>query len=80
MVRIVVEDTGVGIPPERLETIFQPFFSTKLTSGGTGLGLSISFEIVRRHGGNIQVESRPGEGARFIVELPRVLESARESE
>lgn len=79
-VRIVVEDTGIGIPPERLETIFQPFFSTKLTSGGTGLGLSISFEIVRRHGGTIQVESRPGEGARFVVELPRVLESTREAE
>ena len=71
MVELSVEDTGVGIPPERLETIFQPFFSTKLTSGGTGLGLSISFEIVRRHGGDIRVESRVGHGTRFLVELPK---------
>lgn len=70
-VRISVEDTGAGIPEERLERIFQPFFSTKLTSGGTGLGLSISHEIVRRHGGDLRVESRPGEGSRFIVELPQ---------
>jgi len=75
-VGITVQDTGVGIPPERLETIFQPFFSTKLTSGGTGLGLSICHEIVRRHGGEIRVESEPGEGSRFIVDLPKADETA----
>lgn len=69
--RISVEDTGPGIPPEKLEAIFQPFYSTKLNRGGTGLGLSISSEIVRRHGGRLEAESRPGEGARFVVELPR---------
>ena len=69
-VRIQVEDTGVGIPAERLERIFQPFFSTKLGSGGTGLGLSISYEILRRHGGDLRVESRPGLGSVFTVELP----------
>lgn len=66
-----VQDSGPGIPPEKLEKIFQPFYSTKLNRGGTGLGLSISFEIVRRHGGDLRVVSSPGEGACFLVELPR---------
>jgi signal transduction histidine kinase len=66
-----VRDSGPGVPPEKLEMIFQPFYSTKLNRGGTGLGLSISYDIVRRHGGELRVESRPGEGACFIVELPR---------
>ena len=70
-VRVSVQDTGPGIPPEKLDAIFQPFYSTKLNRGGTGLGLSISSEIVRRHGGRLEAESRPGEGARFVVELPR---------
>ena len=70
-VQLVVEDNGPGIPPERLERIFQPFFSTKLTRGGTGLGLSISYDIVRRHGGTMKVDSTPGEGTRFTIELPR---------
>jgi signal transduction histidine kinase len=64
-------DSGPGIPPEKLEMIFQPFYSTKLNRGGTGLGLSISYEIVRRHGGNLRVVSQPGEGACFLMELPR---------
>jgi signal transduction histidine kinase len=66
-----VTDSGPGIQPEKLEMIFQPFYSTKLNRGGTGLGLSISYDIVRRHGGDLRVVSRPGEGACFIVELPR---------
>ncbi|MES1242038.1 MAG: ATP-binding protein [Acidobacteriota bacterium] len=69
--RVSIRDTGPGIPPEKLEAIFQPFYSTKLNRGGTGLGLSISSEIARRHGGRLEAESRPGEGARFLVELPR---------
>jgi two-component system, NtrC family, sensor kinase len=68
--RVHVQDTGPGIPPEKLEAIFQPFYSTKLNRGGTGLGLSISNEIVRRHGGRLEAKSHPGEGACFIVELP----------
>jgi hypothetical protein len=76
--RVHVQDTGPGIPPEKLQAIFQPFYSTKLNRGGTGLGLSISNEIVRRHGGRIEAVSRPGHpgeetGACFIVELPRIL-------
>jgi signal transduction histidine kinase len=55
-----------------LETIFQAFYSTKLNRGGTGLGLSISHEIARRHGGDLRVESEPGRGACFILELPRL--------
>jgi signal transduction histidine kinase len=70
--RVHVEDTGPGIPPEKLEAIFQPFYSTKLNRGGTGLGLSISSEIVRRHGGRLEAASRLGEGARFTVDLPRL--------
>ncbi len=69
--RVTVGDTGVGIPEEQIEKIFQPFFSTKLSEGGTGLGLSISYEIVRRHGGEMRVSSTPGEGSRFVVDLPR---------
>lgn len=70
-VTVRVADSGPGIPPEKLEKIFQPFYSTKLNRGGTGLGLSISYDIVRRHGGDLRVVSRPGEGACFLVELPR---------
>jgi PAS domain S-box-containing protein len=69
--RVRVRDNGPGIPPEKLEAVFQPFYSTKLNRGGTGLGLSISSEIVRRHGGTLRAESAPGEGACFVVELPR---------
>jgi two-component system NtrC family sensor kinase len=71
LVTLKVSDSGPGIPPEKLEMIFQPFYSTKLNRGGTGLGLSISYDIVRRHGGDLRVVSRPGEGACFLVELPR---------
>ncbi|HEX8435457.1 HAMP domain-containing sensor histidine kinase, partial [Archangium sp.] len=66
---IEVGDTGPGIPPERLHRLFQPFFTTK-GSTGTGLGLSISRNIVRRFGGDISVNSVPGEGTVFTVSLP----------
>jgi hypothetical protein len=68
--RLVVQDTGSGIAAPDLERIFEPFYSTKVDRGGTGLGLSISRDIVQRHGGELSVESTPGEGTRFIVELP----------
>ena len=76
-ITVRVCDTGPGIPPEKIEKIFQPFYSTKLNRGGTGLGLSISYDIVQRHGGDLRVESRPGEGACFVVELPRLAPAAR---
>jgi signal transduction histidine kinase len=66
-----VEDDGPGIEPEKLKKLFEPFFSTKQEIGGTGLGLAISYNIVRRHEGDIRVMSTPGEGSRFVVELPR---------
>ncbi|HVS00634.1 MAG TPA: ATP-binding protein [Thermoanaerobaculia bacterium] len=70
-VRVRVQDSGPGISPDRLQEIFQPFYSTKLSRGGTGLGLSISREIVRRHGGELRATSEPGQGACFTVEIPR---------
>jgi len=69
-IRIEVEDTGPGIPPNLIERIFNPFFTTKPTGSGTGLGLSISLGIVREHEGRIWAENAPQQGARFVVELP----------
>lgn len=71
-VTVRIRDSGSGIPPDRLETIFQPFYSTKLHRGGTGLGLTISHDIVQRHGGRLEVASDAGEGACFAVALPRM--------
>jgi signal transduction histidine kinase len=65
--RLVIEDTGVGIAPEHLSKIFSPFFTTK--HRGTGLGLAITRTIVEKHRGTIAVESEPGRGTRFILEL-----------
>lgn len=71
-VTIRISDTGPGIPPERLETIFHPFFSTKLGKGGTGLGLAITYNIVRRHGGELRVDNHQGKpGCTFSVVLPK---------
>jgi CheY-like chemotaxis protein len=69
-IRIEVEDTGAGIPPNLIERIFNPFFTTKPTGSGTGLGLSISLGIVREHEGRIWAENPPQTGARFVVEVP----------
>jgi signal transduction histidine kinase len=60
----------MGIPPENIRQIFEPFFTTKEAGRGTGLGLYISDEIVRRHGGRIDVCSAVNEGCVFRVELP----------
>jgi signal transduction histidine kinase len=68
-VRLEVEDNGSGIPQDVLEKIFDPFFTTK-THGGTGLGLAISKQIIEEVRGRISVESEPGRGTRFSVELP----------
>lgn len=69
-VTTIVQDSGPGIPPGLEQRIFDPFFSTKDVGAGTGLGLSITYGILKDHHGSISVESRRGEGARFVVELP----------
>jgi len=67
---ITVEDTGRGISQEALDRVFDPFFTTKEVGLGTGLGLSIVYGIIEKHQGTIDVESRVGEGTRFIIRLP----------
>jgi two-component system, NtrC family, sensor kinase len=69
LVWVKIRDTGCGIAPEHLERIFNPFFTTKGVHG-TGLGLSVSYGVVESHGGQIEVESAPGEGSTFIITLP----------
>jgi signal transduction histidine kinase len=72
-VRIIVEDNGIGIPPENLENIFDPFFTTKHESKereGTGLGLAIVHQIVQDHRGEVDVKSTPNVGTLFSVDLP----------
>jgi len=69
-VSLSIADNGVGIPTENLDRIFDAFFTTKSSASGVGLGLSVSYGIVRGHGGRIDVESAPGQGAKFTVKLP----------
>ncbi len=70
MVKITISDTGSGIPPEHLARVFDPFFTTKPAGQGTGLGLAISYDIMRRLGGDMTVESEVGVGTSFRVALP----------
>jgi two-component system NtrC family sensor kinase len=69
-VRLEVADTGPGMPPEVRARIFEPFFTTKPVGEGTGLGLSLCRSMIEEHGGTIDVASEPGQGARFLIELP----------
>ncbi len=66
--RVVVRDGGVGIPPEHLERIFDPYYTTKRS--GRGLGLAIAFGVVKRHGGHLQASSEPSRGSTFTLYLP----------
>ena len=66
-------DTGVGIAPENIARIYDPFFTTKEVGQGTGLGLALSYGIIQEHNGRIFVESRPGEGAHFTIKLPTAI-------
>jgi PAS domain S-box-containing protein len=70
VVIVAVRDSGVGITPEDLTHIFEPFFTTKNEGYGVGLGLSTVYGIMERHRGTVKVESHPGEGAVFMLELP----------
>ena len=65
-----IKDNGTGMPPDVVEKMFNPFFTTKPTDQGTGLGLAMSSDIVRRHGGTIRVESEPGEFTEMTIEIP----------
>jgi signal transduction histidine kinase len=75
-VRIDVEDTGEGISTDQLNNIFDPFFTTKKEGEGTGLGLSVSYSIIKKHGGRIEVQSIPGQGACFSIFLPLNVKNA----
>jgi signal transduction histidine kinase len=70
-VKIRVSDDGPGITPEQRRHIFDPFFSARQAGRGLGLGLSKCWRIVTNHGGRIDVESQPGQGATFVITLPR---------
>ncbi len=72
-IKIVISDTGKGIPPNIIHRIFDPFFTTK--PKGIGLGLSITYQIIKKHGGTIKVESKLEKGTSFIINLPVILET-----
>jgi CheY-like chemotaxis protein len=74
-VRLIVSDTGMGMEPETCGRIFEPFFTTKEVGKGMGLGLAMVYGIVTQNKGTITVESKPNEGSRFIIELPRHIET-----
>jgi signal transduction histidine kinase len=73
-VKIVISDTGKGVPPQIIHKIFDPFFTTK--PRGIGLGLSITYQIIKKHGGTIKVESQWERGTSFIINLPETLENS----
>lgn len=77
-VKLTIKDDGCGISPDNLARIFEPYFSTKAT--GRGLGLSVCFSIIRKHGGEIQVESSPGRGTVFTVYFPQATEPPHDSQ
>lgn len=68
--RLHIEDTGGGIPPDLVAHIFEPWVTTKAPGKGSGLGLSIARQVIASHGGSIQVDNRPGKGVRFTIDLP----------
>ena len=69
-IKIQVSDNGNGIPKDIVNKVFQPFFTTKPTGQGTGLGLSLSYDIIKTHGGTIEVKSKSGKGTNFIITIP----------
>ncbi|MDX9715609.1 MAG: DUF3365 domain-containing protein [Dissulfurispiraceae bacterium] len=71
---VSISDTGIGIPEDKLNRIFEPFYTTKDVGKGTGLGLSIAFDIIKKHGGDISAKSEVGKGSTFTIKLPVVTE------
>jgi PAS domain S-box-containing protein len=78
-VAISIRDNGTGIPSDVVEKMFNPFFTTKPAGEGTGLGLSISHDIVKQHGGTIEVKTEPGAFTEFLIVLPRALSRRAEA-
>jgi len=76
-VEIKISDNGSGIPEDVRDKIFEPFFTTKEVGKGTGLGMSISYDIIKEHQGQIRVDSEPGQGTTFTIELPLDLEGEK---
>ncbi|MBU2646499.1 response regulator [bacterium] len=74
MIKITISDSGCGIPEDKLDRIFDPFYTTKSVETGTGLGLSIAYDIIKAHGGRISVKSKPDAGASFIITLPQEID------
>jgi signal transduction histidine kinase len=74
-IEVRIYDNGLGIPHSIIDKIFRPFFTTKPTGEGTGLGLSLSYDVIKSHGGEIKVESREGDWAEFIIEIPSKVNS-----
>ncbi|MBI5639684.1 MAG: GHKL domain-containing protein, partial [Nitrospirae bacterium] len=69
---VSISDTGCGIPAEKINRIFEPFYTTKEVGKGTGLGLSIAYDIVKKHSGEIKVQSEVGKGTTFTINIPVV--------
>lgn len=78
MVRLTVRDTGPGMSPEITSRVFEPFFTTKPRGEGTGMGLAVVHGIVKDHGGSITLESAPGAGSVFHIDLPAIEKEAAE--
>jgi len=79
-VKVTVADSGTGMPPEVVARAFEPFFTTKEVGKGTGLGLSQVYGFIKQSGGEVAIESKPGEGAAISIYLPAVVEAAPEGE
>jgi signal transduction histidine kinase len=70
MISVVIRDNGCGMSQQIIDRSWEPFFTTKEVGTGVGLGLALTYSIVKRHGGEIRLESREGEGSQFTVILP----------
>jgi signal transduction histidine kinase len=69
-IEVRIQDNGIGIPEENISKLFNPFFTTKEVGKGTGLGLNVAYNIVQKHQGSIEIESKVGVGTTFIVRIP----------